>query len=330
MKRYLLDAFLYIIIPMTLIAFVWENSIRSIPNDYAYKSEWLSKNSQNIEVLYLGPSTIMYGIDPTLSKWKGFNASHVSQPLSYDHFIFNKYIDQMKSLKFVVLGMEYWSLYGSLKEGAEWWRVKYYTIHYGSPYHENKFKYKYELCIHNYKSLGIAAKGFMRLLGLGNVSHVIVNELGYGTNYTTDNKSADWDNGAKEASRFSTLILESKATNNITTMNKEYIKDICAKCKEKGIKVILLSTPLYKTFNDNMDGRIIAERDDYSQSITSSFDNVAFLNLSENELFKAEDYYDGNHLDEHGAKKLTLIVDSIITSINNQQNNVMMSKVITK
>ena len=92
MKKYLINILLYFILPILTIGVVWEYSIRSIPNDYAYKSKWLNNNADSIEVLYLGPSTIMYDIDPSFSKLKGFNAAHVSQSIKYDHFIFNKYI----------------------------------------------------------------------------------------------------------------------------------------------------------------------------------------------------------------------------------------------
>lgn len=310
MKKYLTQIFFYFIIPIALIAIVWEYSIRSIPNDYAYKSDWLSKNGKDIEVMYLGPSTIMYDINPSLSKMKGFNAAHVSQSIRYDNFIFNKYIDQMQSLKHIVLGVDYWSPFGHMEQSTEWWRVKYYTIHYGSPYHENKGKYKYEIYFHNPRTLKIANQGLARLLGVGNVSHITINELGYGTNYTTNNKSVDWDNGATEAERHNALISGSKDDMEAYRVNTEHISDICRKSEERGIKVTLLAPPIYKSYTSVLDKEHIASRNEFCQSIADMFDNTVFLDLSDSNLFSAEDFYDANHLNEIGAEKLTKMIDN--------------------
>ncbi|NLX81574.1 MAG: DUF1574 family protein [Proteiniphilum sp.] len=311
-KRYLIDSFIYFIIPLLIIAIAWEFSIRSIPNDYSYKSKWLKDNAHDIEVLYLGPSTVMYDIDPTTSKWKGFNAAHVSQSLKYDHFIFDKYINQMTSLKQIVLGIDYWSPHGQMEQSTEWWRVKYYTIHYNSPYHENKFKYKYELYFHNPRTLKIAAQGAARILGMGNVSHLNVNNLGYGTNYNVNNKLIDWDNGVNEAMRHNELIKTYKNDKQAYEENLNYVSDICKLSEERGIKVILLAPPIYKSYTNTLDNEYINDRNAFCQSIADKYSNTTFLDLSNSDLFAADDFYDANHLNDEGTRKMVGLMDEQI------------------
>lgn len=316
MKKYLINILLYFIFPILTIGVVWEYSIRSIPNDYAYKSKWLNNNADSIEVLYLGPSTIMYDINPLFSKWKGFNAAHVSQSLKYDHFIFNKYINQMDSLKYIILGVDFWSPYGEIEHSTEWWRIKYYTIHYNSPYHENKFKYKYEIYYHNPRTLQIAAQGASRLLGLGNVSHRTVNDMGHGTNYTTSNKALDWDNGITEAIRHNELIDKYQKYTQDYKNNFEYVSDICKVSQERGIKVILLGSPVYTSYTKTLDTKHIMNRNSFCQTIAGMYSNTTFIDLTDSNLFSADDFYDSNHLNEIGAEKLTKIIDNNIYELS--------------
>lgn len=312
MKKFIIEIVFFFFLPLSIIAVVAEYSLRNIPNDYAYKSNWLNNNSSSVEVLYLGPSTIFYDIDPTLSKLKGFNAAHVSQPIEYDHFIFNKYIDQMPALKYVVMGIDYWSPHGTMKGTTEWWRIKYYTIHYDNPDHERKGKYKYELYFHNTETLGIAAKGALRLVGLNNISHRTVNELGFGTNYSTAHKPEEWDNGVSEGERHNLLAKNLTDGEILYKRNMELVKDICNKAKERGIKIIILGSPHYKSYNNTINQSMIKERAKFCQAIADQYDNTTFINLSETDLFTEEDYYDALHLNDVGAKKLTEILDSIM------------------
>ncbi len=315
MRKFVIEILLFFFLPLSLIAVVAEYSIRKIPNDYEYKSSWLTNNSNEIDVLYLGPSTIFYDIDPKMSKWKGFNASHVSQSLKYDNFIFNKYIDQMKSLKYVVLGIDYWSPSGSMENGTEWWRIKYYTIYYDSPYHQGKNKYKYEIYFHNTETFSTAFQGLKRQIGIGDVTHKTVDDLGFGLSYSSKDKTEDWDNGIPEGERHNKLIDETSRNLQIISDNYDYVKDICEKSKERGIKVILLGSPHYKSYNNTIERRFIDERNRFCENISSTFDNVKFLNLSESDIFYEDDYYDAMHLNEIGAKKFTDIVDKYIDEL---------------
>lgn len=315
-KKYLKDSFIFFIIPLLLIALAWEYSIRSIPNDYAYKSKWLNDNADSIEVLYLGPSTIMYDIDPSFSKWKGFNAAHVSQSLKYDHFIFNKYINQMDSLKYIVLGVDFWSPHGEMEHSTEWWRIKYYTIHYNSPYHENKFKYKYEIYFHNPRTLLIAAQGALRILGLGNVSHRTINDMGHGANYTTSNRAPDWDNGTSEAIRHNELIDSYYKDTQDYKNNFEYVRDICKVSQDRGIKVILLGSPIYASYTNTLDTIHIMNRNSFCQEIADIYSNTTFLDLTDSNFFSENDFYDANHLNEIGAEKFTKLIDNNIYELS--------------
>lgn len=311
MKKYLNEIFMFFLLPAVLIAGVAEFSLRKIPNDYAFKNQWLTKNSHEVEVLALGASTVLFDIDPAYFQKKGFNAAHVSQSLKYDHMIFHKFIDQMPSLEYVIMSIDYWSAFVDLEESTEWWRVKYYNIHYGSKFHRWEGKYNYELYFHDMGTFKAAAKGLMTFVGLKNETRRTVNDLGYGINYTLDNRLAEWDNGTSEASRHNKLIADAIHRNHIN-QNKHYVEDMIQKSVANDVKVILINVPLYSSYRDNLDKKFVKQQKDFCRYFAEKYVNVLYHDFSDDPRFTAEDYFDVNHLNEKGTEKLTRTLDSLM------------------
>ena len=310
MKKFIFEIIFYFLLPLTVIAVVAEYSLRSVPNDYAYKNDWLEENAQAVNILCLGPSTVFYDINPVYLDKVGFNAAHVSQSIKYDHFIFNKFYEQMDSLQYVIIGIDPWTPHGTMEDNDEWWRVKYYSIHYGCDYHKGERRYNYELHIHNLRVFKEAFRGLLTLIGLKNESHITVNSLGYGTNYTLKERAPNWNDGKPEALSHNNLIKESLKLNEIVN-NREYITDISNKCKERNIEVILICTPLHNSYFDNIDEEYVKDRNDFCNSFANQFDNVSFYDFSDDKRFSEDDFYDFNHLNENGAKKFTMILNNI-------------------
>ncbi|MBF6598611.1 MAG: hypothetical protein ITF98_10370 [Fermentimonas sp.] len=311
MKKYLIEIGLYFLLPATLLAVVSEYSLRKIPNDYAFKNQWLTINSRDVEVLALGASTVLYDINPQYLNKKGFNAAHLSQSLKYDHFIFHKFIDQMPSLEYVILGIEFWSPFGDIEDSPEWWRVKFYNIHYGSNFHRWQGKYNYELYFKNAATFKTAANGLLTIMGLKDESRRTVNDMGYGANYTLDKRQANWDNGEFEANRHNSIITHAIDKNNIIH-NKKYVNDIIRECEKRNIKVLLINLPLYTSYRNSQKEEYLTIQKDFCISFDEQYDNVFFYDFSNIDYFTEHDYYDANHLNEIGSKKITLMLDSII------------------
>ncbi len=312
MKKYLIEVFFYFLLPATLIAAVAEFSLRKIPNDYAYKNQWLTQNSYELEVLALGTSSILHDIDPHFLRKNGFNAAHLSQSLRYDHFIFNKFIDRMPSLEYVILGIDYWSPYGDIAESPEWWRVKYYNIHYGSKLYRWEGKYNFELYFRDIGTFKRAAKGFFTLMGLMNESHITINDKGHGVHYTFFNRAAEWDNGEMEATRHNELIRNAQQ-DGLIEQNKAYVEDIIRKCAERNVMVILLNVPLFKTYREHQISDFVDQQKAFCNYFAEKYENVLYADFSNHPDFTEKDFYDANHLNDRGTKKFTLMLDNILS-----------------
>ncbi len=311
MKKFLIEIVCYFLFPAALIGVVAEYSLRKIPNDYAVKNEWLTRNSGDVQVIALGASSVLHDINPRYFQKAGFNAAHLSQSLKYDHFIFNKFIDQMQSLEYVIVAVDYWSPFGTIEESPEWWRVKYYNIHYGSNYYKWESRYNYELYFHDIGTFVNAAKGFLTLIGLRDESHRTVNEVGYGIHYTLENRSEEWDNGLEEASRHNKLIA-SALHSGLLDQNRGYVEDIIKKSEERDVKVILLNMPLYKSYREARDGEYVKIHNNFCRYFSDRYSHVMFHDFSGDPRFAEDDYYDANHLNEKGAEKFSLLLDSIM------------------
>lgn len=316
MKKYLVEIVLYFMLPLVAMGVVFEYSLRQIPNDYAHKNRWLTQNSSELEVLLLGSSCVLYGVNPSFIKKKAFNAAYFSQSLKYDHFIFNKFIDQMPSLEYIIIGIDYWSPFASIEESPEWWRIKYYNIHYGSKFHRWEGKYNFELYFRDFDTFERAGKGFLTLFGLMNESQRISNELGYGTNYTLNNRSDQWDDDEPMAIMHNDLIAKSSKEN--IDENKYYLEMIIEESAKNNVKVMLVNFPLHKSYRDSRNEEFVYQEKEFCRYFDKKYENVSVLDFSANSNFNESDFFDPNHLNEYGAEKLTQILDSIMVDQNNQ------------
>ncbi len=177
MNKFISKLFLFIL-PFILAFFSMELLLRKIPNDYRYKSEYLSSNSDNISKLFLGSSHSYFGINPDFISGNAFNASHISQSIDIDYEIIKKY-DNWDDLKFIIIPIDYFTLFSRLSNGVEYWRIKNYNLYYNMNL-SNKLSDNFELPNSSLKSnLQRISSYYIK----GN-SSLTCSKFGFGTNYT--------------------------------------------------------------------------------------------------------------------------------------------------
>ena len=129
MRALFFKIFLFLL-PVAVIFLILELLLRQIPNDYILKKEYLDKNSDSIQVLILGSSHSLHGLNPAYFKKRSFNAANYSQSLDYDLEILRKYENNWHQLEYVVLPVSYPSLFEKIEDSIESWRVKNYVLYY--------------------------------------------------------------------------------------------------------------------------------------------------------------------------------------------------------
>lgn len=289
--------------PIILLTLSMEILSRKIPNDYSYKNKYLQQNSGKIEALVLGSSHTYYGIDPQYIKKKSFNAAHVSQALDYDLAILKKYDKNWENLKYIIIPVDYFSLYSTLDSGVEKWRKKEYKIYYDIDLNagiSNNFEIingKLKDHISRVKRYYIKGK-----------DDVTCSKLGWGTSYKSS-ESMDLNETGVAAAKRHTINIENNVCykENVETLNK-----IIKFAQSRKIKVIFITCPAYKTYVNNLESKQIQNTINTMTQLANSNKNTAYYNLLNDKSFVSEDFYDADHLNEIGAKKLSGIINNLI------------------
>lgn len=275
-----------------------ELMLRQIPNDYSYKHKYLTDNSNNINKLFLGSSHTYYGINPEFITESSFNASHISQSINLDYEIIKKY--KWNELEYIIIPIDYFSLFSSLSSGVEYWRVKNYNLYYNMQL-SNKLSDNSELM-----SIGLEPN-IKRIIShyLSNNSSITCSELGFGNKHT---KSKDLLVTGKTAAIRHTKKDLSKLDGSLLILN-----EIISFASKNDIEIIFYTSPAYKTYVSNLDQNQINLTIKTITELTEKNSNCKYFNLLEDSNFYSSDFRDADHLNLNGAKKLSLKLDKLIS-----------------
>ena len=300
MKRFLSQIILIIFLPTAFTLGVCEYILRSIPNDYTYKHQFLITNQNNIKILSLGSSHGYYGIQPKFFSKPAFNMAFVSQSLKYDRFLYKKYAADCDSLEYIIFPISYFSLRSNLEKSQEWWRIKGYCIYMGCDYHGINPIYNLEITTKN-KLLHIKDAFFKQL------DYRTCDTLGFCTNYNKEHRAQDW-----QSTGLTACVRHSKGNKDNIEANLQDLEWIIQDCQTRNIKVILLTTPTFHTYYDVLNQDQVIEREEICNNLVEKYSNVTFLNWLKHEQFNEDDFFDADHLNEYGAEKLTKMLDQYI------------------
>lgn len=294
MKKFVFHV-LKISMPICLFLLVIEIAVRKIPNDYQLKKVYLDKNCTEINTLILGSSHTFYGLNPDYFSKKTFNAAYVSQSLDLDYDILKKYHSKFKNLKTVILPISYFSLFETLKSDVEKWRMKNYVLYYDFQ-KTSGVNPTLEILNSDIKSnLKKIIKHYIL-----HKSYITSSNLGWGTNFNSKNKK-----------KFKGEITAKKHTAknfNLYHENVNTLKKIITLCKKNNTKIIFITTPTHKSYYQNVHKNQLEKTVQTVTDLVKANSNCSYLNLLQSKKFTPEDFYDADHLNEIGAKKLSLIV----------------------
>lgn len=303
MKKYIIKV-LFFLTPLTVLSIYVEYSLRSIPNDYSFKKEYLNKNANEIEILILGNSHSFYGIDPRYISKNAFNASHVSQTFKYDNYIFNNVKNELINLKIVIIPISYNSLFSKLEEGKERWRVKNYSIYYGYYSHFNP-QFFFEI-FNNGKLIELYKSTFKSLFAEEKQNNISVTSLGFGLGYSFKEQQ-DLNQTGKSSSKRHTKNSFKNLNDNLY-----YLTEIIEYCKHNDIEVILFTGPTWHTYHNNLDSRQLNEMNKNITQLLKNNKNVQYISFLKDKRFQKEDFYNADHLNEIGSEKFSKILNEII------------------
>lgn len=300
MKDFLKHITLFIF-PIICISISLEALLRQIPNTYKYKYEWMQCHANTVEVLILGSSHTFYGIRPQLLGKHAFNLANVSQCIIQDFYFLEHWTEKYEKLQTVILPISYFSLFSYELEHNEVFRCVYYKIYMGCDLYPNTPSYNIEII---YKKAA-----YEKLSAYFKKRHLGCDPSGWGTDFKLIEKDDDiWDSekeGETAASRHT-----AKDWNNVE-YNIMLVKKIAEFCKQHNIKLVLITTPCWKTYCKNLDQKQLSQMYKLITELQQEY-NIPYYDYLTDKRFVADDFFDNNHLSNVGAEKFTKILKTDI------------------
>ena len=305
MKKFIRYCALFVL-PILIAALPVEYLIRQVPNPYKYKYEWMQRNAEDVEVLIFGSSHTFYGIRPEFFDAKAFSLANVSQGIRQDLFLLKYWADRYKQLKTIIVPISFSSWFGhGLEYGTESYRCRYYKIYMDCDLYSDWSLYNLELSDMR-TALGKLGKYISNGNDLG------YDKYGWGDTYKlAEKKMAKWNDGTEAEAAVKRHTVKNW---DYIEMNYEQMKDIAEFCKSHGVQMVLITTPCWHSYYDNLNKEQLSKMYELTHRFQKEFD-VPYFDYLKDPRFKADDFYDSNHLSDIGAIKFTKILDKDIKSL---------------
>lgn len=298
-----------ILFPILLIAILLEISLRNIPNNYAYKKQLLDSIGPNIEVLALGSSHTVAGVNPKFFNFNTFNAAHSGQTIDLDEKIFTKYESTFDKLKLITLPIDYSSLFININNSPNsWFRLKSYIIYY-EIHKSTDIRNFSEILTYGFKTNIIRLINYY-LLKLNPIS---CDHLGY--RFKVPPQMDLIKTGEQNATKhtLSNPVLQEE--------NKEALKTLIENAINKNFKIIFYTSPAYHSYVENLSTDQLNLTIATMDSIANQYTNIYYINYLTDKRFTDQDFYNATHLNKKGAEKFSTI-------LNKEVNNVLSEELV--
>jgi len=295
----------YLIIPIA----IWLISIELVcrtQTSFGIKKHFLDTNLNSIEVLILGSSHNQNAINPEFLSKKTSNLAFGGQPVSIDYYLLDKYIDKMPHLNTVFLELSPHSFYRDLIPSA--YNGHIYSILYNISYNTEAVSYKnYSLVLSDYEYFSSIFNSYCKTYKHNSVP--IINKFGF-TKIDIDGRFSSLKYDTAKINK--TFVMGHRFTDiSLLNSNKLFLRNSIIRCQRKGIKVILITPPLYTTYMNQIPSDAKKEVASFTHEIVTEF-GIKYFDYSCDKRFNIYDFKNDDHLNSNGAKKFCKIINDEI------------------
>lgn len=321
MIKFLKHIALFLVFPLFVII-LSDTYLRNKNTLYSEKYNTAIDDADKIEILILGNSHANYGVDPNAFNNYAFNLANVNQSLYFDKRITLKLLPKFKKLKYVLISVDYHSLFFSSQGIRDFWS-----------YQAHHIKYKNEEYI--LKRFSPTLFGFPPKVTVSYLKRDIINILKYHGNaiWIPVQRGVDLNDSINKGyigysnsdlASFNKNKYLSRATSFNLTINQNKqqkseiigdLTDFIVKLKQNGITPILYSPPTYYEYNSYLNASHIKDNNSNFNKISKDYD-IPYWNFTNMERFSKNYYYDEDHLNKSGAYMLAKILNDSIQNLN--------------
>lgn len=298
MRKFTLKLIVFLL-PLIFLIGITEYKARFIQNEFYQKRLVVERKIESTEIINLGSSHTYYGIKAQMFGKPALNLANPYQDLYYDKQILFKYLPRAKNLKLVIISVSYPSIEGELGND---WQTSFFLRFLDLPSKSNIPK------LTDYSSIGLfGIKASRDYLLTGQMPKTDqIDETGSIVDFKPANPSLSKGDGALEFHE--SVMKMSTATENVKDLS-QMIEELQA----RNIQVILITTPCFHTYYDNVNPQNYAFMQETLRKISSTY-NVKYFNYFKDPRFNESDFMDSNHLSTVGAEKFTTVIKEEIIS----------------
>ena len=294
MKKFILRVTIFTMIA-AVAATAIELFVRSLPNSYRLKHEWMTNNAGRVETIILGNSHALFALRPDMMPPNTFNLANVSQTLDYDLLLLEKYAPQCRRLKTVIITADNSNMFDPSADEAEPNRATFYRLYMDISRHSLLSKYGLELL----SAATVQAKLQKHIAH----SDLDVDSLGWGNTYISARRDADMLLPQNAEKRMEAHTCSN--WNNAMT-NRQHLIDIAKYCSQHNIHLIILCPPTSKQYNILMPKHQV-------RFINVTLDmlrkhNATVIDMHDDKTFSDADFFDADHMTDKGAAKLSKMI----------------------
>lgn len=296
-RRFLRDL-LVLAVPVALLLGWAELRLRGRPTLLRLRRERLERMAPAVEVVVLGSSHEMRGIDDTRLSRPAFNLAGASQSIWYSAQILRRYLDRLPRLRHVVLGVSYHSIEGQLVSGQDFGlRVLYYETFRVPP--PDGFRLTEALNLSLVHRLGIErARETLR-------KPVPTPEQLASAESVTPVPQEQFDTRADERVSFH----HGRMDPAWIEPNVKEIEDLAAELARRGIRLTLLTCPVSDPYLSHGDP-VRLERMKRVMEELAARHGLKWFDYRKDPRFGRTDFVDLDHLNREAGARFTAIVDA--------------------
>lgn len=266
-----------------------------LPSEFSVKNHQLMQLS-SVDVFVLGSSHTYFGVSAADISEKSYNAALSSQSYKYDFLVLKSLIDRKVQINSVVLPISSFSRSYEVETGIESWRKYQYWHTY--KLHIYSLQDYFDIRSHIAIMGDVDAYGSLRKIVTGNSTTPL-------NNLSNDGTGSNADVGIASAIVHKQAVEAARRHLSISGSAGEYwFRKIIELCKSTKIKLILISTPVTDEYYQLVSTVLKRDQDTLSGIAKSIEREVVFCDYSRSTNFTYRDFYDCDHLNPTGAKKL--------------------------
>lgn len=301
MKKFLKLSVIFVLIVVLAVVGL-ELLLSTQTNNYSYKRKYIEEHRDDIKVLFLGHSLISVEIIPSLIGDSVFNGAITGTGGVFDNSITvqlaERYVPQMKNLKMLVVPFSYRDVYRNVKKND-------------GKFDDGEAALNTTSRCMAFKYLGISVEPF---------DFIYWSEI-LNSRYSAFSRFKKSESKNRQCDELGYQIVPAKPVKDSLNL-KEYDPnfkrenaEIVVKgfltlgklCKENNVKLVILAPPLYTTQLDQLNDKWKSDFNYVIDKAKSTGADVEFCDYSEDTRFVPEDFKDACHLNDNGAKKLSVI-----------------------